>query len=141
MLVCALSIDVFSRSLRLAVSDPTTVLHRVLRTSLVCTVSSLHPPPYPIMKACLSLARTTGVRHAIRSSSFPISTSSVRHGSSFATFNWKDPLNLEKQLTDEERMVRDTAHTYAQEKLLPRITQANRSGKNKGRERELCEKK
>lgn len=46
----------------------------------------------------------------------------------FADFNWKDPLNLDSKLTDEERMVRDTAHTYAQQKLMPRITQANRDG-------------
>ena len=55
---------------------------------------------------------------------------SVRPFSAFAEFNWKDPLNLDSQLTDEERMVRDTAHTYAQQKLMPRITQANRSGNN-----------
>ena len=32
-------------------------------------------------------------------------------------FNWEDPLDLESQLTEEERMVRDTARGYAQEKL------------------------
>ena len=58
--------------------------------------------------------------------SVPSSTCPIRHSSSFAAFNWKDPLNLESKLTDEEKMVRDTAHTYAQEKLMPRITQANR---------------
>lgn len=42
------------------------------------------------------------------------------------TFNWKDPLDLESRLTDEERMVRDTAFNYCQEKLMPRITAANR---------------
>jgi len=41
-------------------------------------------------------------------------------------FKWDDPLLLDQQLTDEERMVRDTAHAYAQDKLLPRITQAFR---------------
>src|SRR2546423_924813 len=41
-------------------------------------------------------------------------------------FVWEDPLLLEEQLSEEERMVRDTAHAYAQEKLLPRITQAFR---------------
>src|SRR5690606_30661491 len=34
-------------------------------------------------------------------------------------FQWDDPLLLEAQLTEEERMVRDTARAYAQEKLLP----------------------
>ncbi|QIG78633.1 acyl-CoA dehydrogenase [Stakelama tenebrarum] len=39
-------------------------------------------------------------------------------------FDWQDPFALDAQLTDEERMVRDTAHGYAQEKLLPRVTSA-----------------
>jgi glutaryl-CoA dehydrogenase len=39
-------------------------------------------------------------------------------------FNWSDPFDLDHQLTDEERMVRDTAHGYAQEKLQPRVTEA-----------------
>ena len=43
-----------------------------------------------------------------------------------ARFAWDDPLLLSDQLTEEERMVRDTAHAYAQEKLLPRVTQAFR---------------
>jgi glutaryl-CoA dehydrogenase len=42
------------------------------------------------------------------------------------TFKWDDPLFLDDQLTEEERMVRETAHAYAQEKLLPRITNAFR---------------
>ncbi|WP_260484137.1 acyl-CoA dehydrogenase [Sphingomicrobium flavum] len=36
-------------------------------------------------------------------------------------FDYQDPFDLDGQLTDEERMVRDTAHSYAQEKLLPRV--------------------
>ena len=39
-------------------------------------------------------------------------------------FNWQDPFNLDDQLTDEERLVRDTAANYAQEKLAPRVRQA-----------------
>ena len=39
-------------------------------------------------------------------------------------FDWSDPFDLNAQLTDEERMVRDTAEGYAQEKLLPRVTSA-----------------
>ena len=38
-------------------------------------------------------------------------------------FNWEDPLLLDSQLADEERMVRDTARQYAREKLLPRIVE------------------
>ena len=44
-----------------------------------------------------------------------------------AKFAWDDPLLLSEQLTDEERMVRDTAHSYAQDKLLPRVTEAFRN--------------
>jgi len=39
-------------------------------------------------------------------------------------FNWEDPLNLDGMLTEEERMVQETARTYCQEKLLPRVTSA-----------------
>jgi glutaryl-CoA dehydrogenase len=43
-----------------------------------------------------------------------------------AAFQWDDPLDLESELTEEERMVRDTARDYAQEKLFPRVIAANR---------------
>ncbi|KKW94159.1 MULTISPECIES: acyl-CoA dehydrogenase [Sphingobium] len=39
---------------------------------------------------------------------------------------WDDPLRFSEQLSDEERLVRDSAHDYCQSKLLPRIIQANR---------------
>ena len=39
-------------------------------------------------------------------------------------FDWADPFALDAQLSDEERMVRDTAEAYAQERLQPRVTQA-----------------
>ncbi len=42
-------------------------------------------------------------------------------------FQWDDPLLLETQLTDEEKMIRDTARQYAQEKLAPRIRDWNRN--------------
>src|SRR5882757_7186290 len=38
-----------------------------------------------------------------------------------AAFNWDDPLDLESELTEEERMVRDTARGYAQDQLFPRV--------------------
>src|SRR5919202_4178623 len=41
-----------------------------------------------------------------------------------ASFLWDDPLLLDEQLTEDERMVRDTARAYAQDKLLPRVTKA-----------------
>ena len=42
------------------------------------------------------------------------------------SINWKDPFLLEQQLSDDQRMVRDTAHQFAQEKLLPRVRDAFR---------------
>ena len=39
-------------------------------------------------------------------------------------FDWQDPFALDAQLTDEERMVRDAAHDYAQGELAPRVTSA-----------------
>lgn len=41
-------------------------------------------------------------------------------------FNWEDPLDLNSQLTEEERMLRDAARAYAQEKLQPRVIEAYR---------------
>jgi glutaryl-CoA dehydrogenase len=41
-------------------------------------------------------------------------------------FNWEDPLDLEGELTHEERMVRDSARDYAQDKLVPRVLTAFR---------------
>jgi glutaryl-CoA dehydrogenase len=43
-----------------------------------------------------------------------------------ANFLWQDPLLLEGQLSEDERMVRDAAESYCQEKLMPRILEANR---------------
>ncbi len=43
-----------------------------------------------------------------------------------AAFNWSDPFDLDSQLTEEERMVRDSARFYCQNKLMPRILDANR---------------
>jgi glutaryl-CoA dehydrogenase len=44
-----------------------------------------------------------------------------------ATFNWADPLLLEDQLSEDERMVRDAAREYCQDKLAPRVLEAFRS--------------
>ena len=44
-----------------------------------------------------------------------------------ASFNWEDPFLLEDQLTEEERMIRDTARAYCEDKLMPRIIEANRN--------------
>lgn len=44
-------------------------------------------------------------------------------------FDWADPFRLTEQLSDDERMVLDTAHSYAQEKLSPRVLEAFRNEK------------
>ena len=44
-------------------------------------------------------------------------------------FDWEDPLRLEDELTEDERMIRDAARDYAQGKLLPRVIEANRHEK------------
>jgi glutaryl-CoA dehydrogenase len=43
-----------------------------------------------------------------------------------ADFRWEDPLDLEGELSEDERMVRDTARGYAQDKLMPRVMTAFR---------------
>lgn len=43
-----------------------------------------------------------------------------------SSFSWKDPFLLEEQLEPQERLIRDTARAYCQEKLMPRILEANR---------------
>ncbi|MGA0394066.1 MAG: acyl-CoA dehydrogenase [Rhodospirillales bacterium] len=44
-------------------------------------------------------------------------------------FQWDDPFFLEDQLSEEERMVRDTIRDYAQDKLMPKVIQVNRDEK------------
>jgi len=43
------------------------------------------------------------------------------------SFNWQDPLLLDSLLSEEERIIRDSAHQYCQEKLMPRVLEANRN--------------
>ena len=43
-----------------------------------------------------------------------------------APFNWEDPLDLEGQLTEEERMIRDSVRAFAADKLMPRVQKAFR---------------
>ena len=45
---------------------------------------------------------------------------------SIAPFTWEDPLLLEEVLTEEERMIRDSARQFCQERLMPRVLEANR---------------
>jgi glutaryl-CoA dehydrogenase len=47
-----------------------------------------------------------------------------------AAFNWEDPLDLEGELSEEERMVRDSARGFAQDYLMPRVVEAWREEKH-----------
>ena len=68
----------------------------------------------------------------------PIATTGEKHGGekpqetggkgSAARFQWDDPLLLEDQLTEDERMIRDGARAYAR-KAVPRVLEANRHEK------------
>ena len=42
------------------------------------------------------------------------------------SFNWEDPLLLNDELTEEERLIAKSSHDYAQAKLMPRVLEANR---------------
>lgn len=46
--------------------------------------------------------------------------------SSYAPFKWEDPLCLEDSLSEEERLILDSARSYCQDKLMPRVLHANR---------------
>ncbi len=48
-------------------------------------------------------------------------------GRALTSFQWLDPLNLNALLTDDENMVSETAETFAQEKLRPRVISAPRN--------------
>ncbi|KAJ8722027.1 hypothetical protein PYW08_004429 [Mythimna loreyi] len=54
-----------------------------------------------------------------------LSTTSSKNAK--VTFNWEDPLNLDGQLHDDEKAIRDSFRAYCNEKLLPRIIEANRN--------------
>jgi len=50
----------------------------------------------------------------------------VGHGPGLGPFDWADPLRLDDGLTEEERMLRDGARAFAQDRLAPRVAQAYR---------------
>jgi glutaryl-CoA dehydrogenase len=55
------------------------------------------------------------------------STSAPTQPAAPAQFQWDDPLLLDDQLAEDERMVRDAARAYCQEQLMPRVLEANRA--------------
>ena len=54
------------------------------------------------------------------------SHASPGHHAPEARFDWADPLLLDDELGEDERMVRDSARAYCQDKLFPRVLDANR---------------
>ena len=69
------------------------------------------------------MATTEGVMHtpALR-----VSTSHQTPMANKPLFRWEDPLLLEEQLTNDERLIRNTAREYAQTQLMPGVIEANR---------------
>ncbi|EIE76391.1 hypothetical protein G6F46_003228 [Rhizopus delemar] len=59
----------------------------------------------------------------------PFLTRTLATKPTFVKYNWEDPLNLEKLLTEDEVSIRDAAKSYCQERLLPRVIQAYRHEK------------
>ncbi len=53
--------------------------------------------------------------------------SAANPSSGTAKFVWEDPLLLDEQLSEEERMIRDAARAYCQDQLMPRVLEANRN--------------
>ena len=52
---------------------------------------------------------------------------SMNYKKGLVAFQWEDPFFLDAQLTEDERLIRDAARDYAQDKLMPRILDANRN--------------
>ncbi len=75
--------------------------------------------------ACLCLRQTAAIEAEIEMAEAQRSVESAK-GAGAARFAWDDPFLLDEQLSDEERLIRDTARAYAQEKLQPRILEAYR---------------
>jgi len=70
------------------------------------------------------MLKTLATRTACSAQNYVASAS--RGMASATPFNWEDPLQLDAKLTEDERMVRDVAHDYAQEQLMPRVIMASR---------------
>src|SRR6516162_7008337 len=79
---------------------------------LCATLYRLQADPLPYIEICPLLPP----RSAMNESPAP----------SENRFDWADPLLLDESLSEDERMVRDSAHAYCQEKLLPQVLEANR---------------
>ena len=56
-----------------------------------------------------------------------IATIKPKDAPDLESFSWDDPFRLENQLAEDERLMKDAAATYAQEKLAPRVVAAFRA--------------
>jgi len=63
---------------------------------------------------------------AMPDTAFPAPKLKAKDAPDLGRFDWEDPFRLDEQLTEEERMLRDAARAYAQEKLQPRVVAAYR---------------
>jgi len=86
---------------------------------LLKTVRTLGPQ----LSRNIASSNTTSQSTAAAAAAAPAATPAVEK----LEFNYKDALNLECRLSEEEIMVRDVFHDYCQEKLMPRVTLANRN--------------
>src|SRR4051812_43076428 len=85
------------------------------------TAASLfRPPRLPLYKYKVSRRRSPMQRAAEKTAPKPAAAPKEQ------PFNWEDPLDLEGELSEDERMVRDTARGYAQDKLFPQVLKAYR---------------
>jgi glutaryl-CoA dehydrogenase len=68
-------------------------------------------------------------RHILRQKSLitPRLVSRTMASKAFVKYNWEDPLNLERLLTEEEVFIRDAVRDYCQDRLQPRVLEAYRN--------------
>lgn len=78
-----------------------------------------------LISEVLVVVRMLSTLSAIRRTAFAVGPRRLL--ASQASFQWDDALNLSDQLTEEEKMVRDSARSYCKEKLMPRVLLANRN--------------
>lgn len=75
----------------------------------------------------VSLTRTSNLLSILCKNTSIRALSTTSPNNAKTVFNWEDPLNLDGQLHDEEKAVRDSFKAYCNEKLLPRVVEANRN--------------
>ncbi|KAF6720580.1 Glutaryl-CoA dehydrogenase, mitochondrial [Oryzias melastigma] len=80
----------------------------------------VRPHRCALVSACRAQGTAAAARHDAEKFEQKAKTPKVQ-------FDWRDALDLEGQLTEEEIMIRDSFRTYCQEKLMPRILMANRN--------------